>query len=63
MARELLALAAIERRAIGRDRHDHVVGAVVEMLGELDRGDDVGKPGNADVVEGGDQARVELRRA
>ena len=55
-----LTFAVVESRAIGRDRHDDVVRAIIKMLGELDRGDDVRQPGNADIVELADQFRIDL---
>ena len=36
-----LAFAAVHRGAVGRDRHHDVIRTIVEMLGELDGGDDV----------------------
>ena len=54
------ALAAIHRRAVGRDRHDDVVGAIVEMPRQLDRRDNIGEAGNADIVEHPHQLRIDL---
>src|SRR6266852_5218429 len=41
--KKILALAGVERSAVGGDSHDHVVGTEVEMLGNLDGGHDVGQ--------------------
>ena len=55
-----LTFAVVQGRAIGRDRHNDIVRAIVEMLGKLDRGDDVRQPGNADIVELANQIRIDL---
>src|SRR4029078_7682400 len=55
-----LTFAIVKGRTIGRDRHDDVIRAIVEMLGELDGRDDCSPPGNADIVELTDEIRVDL---
>ncbi len=54
------SFAGIEQRAVGRHRHDHVVGVEIKMFGDLYGGDDIGKPRDADVVEGSHHIRVDL---
>src|SRR5262249_38309189 len=55
-----LPLAGVEQRAVGRHRHDHVVGAKIKMFGDLYGGGDIWKPLEADVVEGSQHIRVDL---
>src|SRR3954469_15840618 len=55
-----LALARIHLGAVGRDRHDDVLRPEVKVLRELDRGDDVGKPRDADIVELADHLGIDL---
>src|SRR6266511_2125812 len=56
-------LAGIEQRAVGRYRHDHVIGAKIKMLGDLYGGDDIRKPRDADIVEGPHHVRIDLAPA
>ena len=56
-------LAGVQIGAIGRHRHHHIVGPVVEVLGDLDGGDDVREPREADVVEPADEVAVDLLAA
>ncbi len=53
-------LARVHRGAVRRDGHDDVIGAVLEMLRELDGPDDVGEPRDTDVVELAHELGVEL---
>src|SRR5271166_4344043 len=57
---ETLPLTRIKRGAIGGDRHDHVVATEIEMLGDLDCGDDVGEARDADIVESTRHFRIDL---
>src|SRR5262245_53457570 len=57
---EVLPLTGIELGAVSGDRHDHVVFAVVEVLGELDGGDDIRQSGNADILESAHHGGIDL---
>src|SRR5262249_39733137 len=46
-----LGFACVQRRAVGRNRHDDVVRTKIEMLRELDGANDVGETGNPDPFE------------
>ena len=52
-------LAAIERSAIGRHRHDHVVRSQPVVLGELDGADDIGKARQPEILERAQQRRLD----
>ena len=56
----IVTLAVVERCAVGRDRDDDVIRPVVKLFCQLDRCDDVGETGNADIGEGRNQPAVEL---
>src|SRR3984893_8331216 len=46
-----MPLARIQRGAVGGDVHDDVVGAIIQMLRELDGPDNAGEPRDTDIVE------------
>src|SRR5262249_57677566 len=54
------ALTGVKQRAVGRHRHDHVVGVKIKIFGDLYGGDDIGKSRDANVVEGSHHIRVDL---
>ncbi len=60
---EFTPLAAVERRAIGRDGDDCILLAEVQTLSGLDRGDKVGDAGKADQLQPGEQLRVYMTAA
>src|SRR5262249_13630311 len=55
-----LAFAMVHRGTVGRHCHDDVVRAVVEVPRQLDRRDDIGEAGKADIVEHLHQSGIDL---
>src|SRR5262245_65445643 len=54
------SLTGVKQRAVGRHRHDHVVGVKIKMFGDLYGGADIGKSRDAKVVVGCHNVRVYL---